>query len=180
MIILPAAAFTFLTALMLLALGVCFIAPVFAGDCYTDCLQASSCTSLSFGRDAAYCGDVEVTCMSRCSSEKAKESYGAIAYSKKDGSYGYSNGHESRKEAEKVAMKYCEKSGKSCKAQVWFQNSCGAVVTAQSKSFWGTGSETKVFWGVGRAKWYAQQNAMAACQKAGHKNCEAKVTHCSL
>ena len=148
-------------------------------DCFEQCIAGAGCGGIMNQWDSTRCSDATSRCQSTCLNTPAAKSYGAIAYSKKNGGYGYSNGQTDRKEAEKTALKYCKQHGKNCKVEVWFNNGCGAVVTSDEKGFLGIGSSTKVFWGIGSTPWNAQQNAMAACQKAGKKHCEAKVTHCS-
>lgn len=59
---------------------------------------------------------------------RADDNYGAIAYSKSTGNYGYSHDYSSRSQAEQAALGEC-KSG-DCQIKCWFKNSCGALAKA--------------------------------------------------
>jgi hypothetical protein len=98
-------------------------------------------------------------------------SYGAIAYGGKSGAYGYSHGWSSQTKAERVAVENCSKHGDDCKAVVWFERKCGAVVVRSDSS--------AVYWGVGNSIAEAQKAAMDECTKDKGKQCTVKVFHCS-
>lgn len=138
-------------------------------DCFDQCMSIKGCWHKG-QTYSNYCGSAEVNCESECERKEgnsARESYGAIAYSLKDGSYGYSNGQGSRGEAEAAALNYCREYSKKCKAMVWFYNSCGAVASNGKKAGWGQDAN----------EYAAQQKALKSC---GKKDCEVKVTHCSF
>jgi len=64
--------------------------------------------------------------------------YGAIAYSKSTGSYGYSYDASSKESAFESAIDYCGKS--DCKAVLWVNDSCGALARKNNNiSVIGTG-----------------------------------------
>lgn len=141
-----------------------------AGDCFSDCVNASNCSSLSSEHNSAYCGDAVSRCQTQCLFSTDK-SYGAIAYSVKNGAYGFSDSWKDRKAAEKAALKYCSQYGKGCKAMVWFYNSCGAVASDGKKAAWGQGPSAQA----------ASQQALDKCSKGFFfkKHCEVKASHCS-
>lgn len=147
-----------------------------AADCYTDCMNASGCWSHRSDENVSYCSDTQARCSSDCrdagsgDDHRRGKSYGAIAYSAKDGIYGYSHGWTNQKKAETVAMGYCKESGgKKCKKTVAFADSCGAVA-ADGKKF-----------GVGKNKvrMLAIDEALKKCARAGGKNCAPKISDCS-
>lgn len=135
-------------------------------DCFDQCMSIKNC----WHKGESYssnCGDAEVNCNMSCEREAAnRKSYGAIAYSRKDGAYGYSNSQDSQKEAEDLALNYCKENGAKCRSMIWFQNSCGAVAAAGRKTGWGQADTEEE----------AQTKALKDC---GKKNCEIKVAHCS-
>ena len=157
--------------LILTLLGVAMSAPeAVAADCFRECMDVASCGS-SF--DSSYCSSIESRCETECrnspNNPNAAKSYGAIAYSAKDGGYGYSHGWTNQKKAEKVAMSGCKDHGKKCKPAVWFSNGCGAVAADGKKTGWGIGDSAR----------QASQAALTNCAKSGGKNCKVQVSHCS-
>lgn len=135
-------------------------------DCFDQCMSIKNCWHKGESY-SSYCGSAEVNCNMSCETQKAnRKSYGAIAYSRKDGGYGFSHGQESQKQAENMAMEYCKQNGERCRSMVWFQNSCGAVAAIGRKTGWGHAD----------TEYEAQDKALKDC---GKKNCEVKVSHCS-
>jgi len=97
--------------------------------------------------------------------------FGAIAYGRKSGAYGYSYAWDTQAEAEKVAMKNCADNGKDCEVIVWFQRTCAAVAS---------GKGTNAYWALGDGEGAARENVMAQCAKAGGgKDCAVQVSTCS-
>jgi len=139
-----------------------------AGDCMTDCM--GTCWGGGADENRAYCNDTEVQCTSDCRNKPVERSYGAIAYSARNGAYGFSDGWKNQREAEKAAVKYCKQNGSGCKSRVWFYDSCGAVA-ADGRT---------VTWGQGASPQAAQQQAFNRCKKGLFRwHCEVKVSHCS-
>lgn len=139
-------------------------------DCYRSCMDASGCWFSRSDENTAYCSGAQARCSTDCRHHGSRKSFGAIAYSVKDGAYGYSNGRSSRKEAEKAALKYCRKHGKKCRVEVWFYNSCGAVATDGQKVAWGQAGSVSE----------AGRQALQKCRRGFFKkNCEVKAAHCS-
>ncbi len=138
-----------------------------SANCFTDCLARSGCSTIG-SDNGSFCSGTSTRCSTECRNEN-KESYGAIAYSAADEGYGYSDGQDNRKQAEKLAMKYCKKYGKKCESAVWFYNSCGAVAAGGKK----------VGWAQGATSGAASQSALQFCKKEGGRNCAVKAVHCS-
>ena len=135
-------------------------------DCFDQCMSIKDCWHRGEGY-SSFCGSAEVNCEMSCRDKQStRGSYGAIAYSAKDESYGFSDSQNSQREAEDLAMGYCQQYGTGCRAMVWFKNSCGAVASNGKKTGWGHGDTEEA----------AQKKALKSCRK---KNCEIKVSHCT-
>jgi serine/threonine-protein kinase len=149
-----------------------FIAAFAYADCVTDCLESHGC-GVGQESSGSNCAVYQYRCSSDCldsGPSGRSKIYGAIAYSRKNGAYGYSHGWTNRKQAEKVALKNCRENGKGCKPAVWFYNSCGAVASDGRHVTWGQASTAGA----------AMQQALEKCNKKWFKGkCEGKVSHCS-
>ena len=143
-------------AVVLLALGVA--APARTQVCET------YCSDYYEGRCSAH----ETKCTNP---EPPRPSYGAIAYGRKSGAYGFSYKWDSKSNAESVAMQNCAKRGTDCEVMVWFDRKCGAVAARANG--------TTAYWGLGDGVGAARAQAMRQCTKDGGKNCEVKVSQCS-
>ncbi|MDX2270923.1 MAG: DUF4189 domain-containing protein [Cyanobacteriota bacterium] len=102
-------------------------------------------------------------------SQQAHAGFGAIAYSPATGSYGYSYNHTTQAGAEFAAVQACSAYAGDCQAQLWFQNSCGALAVSPSGAF-GTG------WGATVA--LAQAYAVQTCSQYGG-GCYIKYSLCT-
>lgn len=94
---------------------------------------------------------------------------GAIAVDKDDSgtepAYGYAINYETRAEAERAAVGYCEDyGGDNCQAVVWFEG-CGAY--ANSRRYYG--------YGWGRTKQEAKDKALEMCSS---NSCRIVVAVC--
>lgn len=89
--------------------------------------------------------------------------FGAIAYSRDQGSYGHATDYDSRAEAEAAALEACDES--DCVVELWFKNGYGAL--AEGDDGFGTG------WG--RYRQEAQSHALRVCQKYT-ENCDITLT----
>jgi hypothetical protein len=137
-------------------------------DCFTDCM--GSCWSSRSDENVSYCSGTEARCESQCRHDGSNQrSYGAIAYSKTDGAYGYSDDWGSRKKAEATALDACRENGPGCEVIVWFFDSCAAVA----------GSADIVGWGQDVQESRAKKKALEACTRDGGTACTLKVWHCS-
>ncbi|MBF0126198.1 MAG: DUF4189 domain-containing protein [Magnetococcales bacterium] len=95
--------------------------------------------------------------------------FGAIAIDDQRGDvdpiYGFSVGQDSKADAKRVALEYCEEyGGTQCRTVVWFET-CGAV--AVSKRYYG--------YGYGRTKRKAVADALEMC---GKKQCQIVAAEC--
>ncbi len=152
-----------------------FASAALADNCYIDCMRGSGCWDSRSDENVSYCSGTQARCSTDCraagnSPNNGEKSYGAIAYSRKDESYGYSDGKKTRNEAEKTALQYCKEYGKKCKTAVWFYNNCGAVAA----------NGRKVGIGLGPNTGDARQNALKNCNQGGKENCQVKAEHCSF
>jgi len=95
--------------------------------------------------------------------------YGAIAYSRRTGHYGYSNRADSRRSAERRALESCE--GRDCKIEVWFRNSCGALATSENGQTIGWAHDTSLR--------DAKISAIEHCRDEGGRRCRVVVSACS-
>jgi hypothetical protein len=95
--------------------------------------------------------------------------YGAIAYSRRTGHYGYSDRAATRIGAERRAMELCE--GRDCKVEVWFRNSCGALATSENGRIFGWAHDTS----LREAKAIAVRN----CRNEGGRGCRVLISACT-
>lgn len=97
-------------------------------------------------------------------------SYGAIAYGRTSGAWGYSYRWGSRATAERVATQNCAKHGDDCEVLVWFDRKCGAVVA---------GTDSAAYWGLGDSDSQARADARNKCIADGGNDCDVRVSACS-
>ena len=108
--------------------------------------------------------------------------WGAIAYSMTTQDYGYSFDYGSRQAAEDRAMRECEaQSGADdCRANVFFNNGCGAVAWGTSPL--GGGRNLYVFRGqAAGSRVHAENEALQECRTAFEpeiRNCRILVSVC--
>jgi hypothetical protein len=95
--------------------------------------------------------------------------YGAIAYSRRTGHYGYWKGAESQAGAERHALDACAR--RDCKIEVWFRNSCGALAT-------GEGGQV-VGWAHDNNLREAEEQAVRACRNEGGHRCKVLISSCA-
>ncbi len=100
----------------------------------------------------------------------AQNYYGAIAYSKSTGAYGYSGDYPTRAIAEERALSECRARGSGCEVVIWFRNACAALATA------GNGARGWA-WAPTRAK--AEGSALDYCRKHGGQDCVVLCWSCS-
>jgi Domain of unknown function (DUF4189) len=96
----------------------------------------------------------------------AADSFGAIAFSKEDGSFGSSRNFGTRAAAEDVAVQSC---GNECEVVVWFVNGCGALAVGDDDGY-----------GVGSApsQQQAEQIALSSCSE-NYANCSIQHSICT-
>jgi len=89
----------------------------------------------------------------------AADVFGAIAYSKSTGKWGYSYDYSSREEAESAAVGNCDRN--DCVVKSWFKNSCGALAKASNKALgysWGAPDRER-----------AERIALSKCRERGSR-----------
>jgi hypothetical protein len=130
--------------------------------------QVQNCTTTCDEYDQGEC----VVERHSCTEEPPPSpNFGAIAYGRHSGAWGYSYNWDTQKEAEENALAQCKKNdGPDCEVMVWYQRECGAVASADGD---------KAYWGIGDGGGAAGANALASCKKDGGKNCDIQVEKCS-
>lgn len=97
-------------------------------------------------------------------------SWGAIAYSPREMSAGYSQGQPDQASAEREAMSKCGQRGKECVVRSTFNKQCGALAADGSITGSGTSADQRE----------ALAKAMDECKRAGGNRCVPHVSFCSL
>jgi hypothetical protein len=139
-----------------------------AGILLASAAQAQICTSTCARYESGQCVEQMHFCHDAPSAPA--HSYGAIAYGRKSGAYGYSFSWADRKKAEATAMRNCGQHGDDCEVAIWFDRRCGAVsADAGPTEFWGLGMDISA----------ARADAMNKCRKTGSKSCEIQASQCS-
>lgn len=100
------------------------------------------------------------------------DTYAAVAYSEKTGTWGYANGRPSRFIAETLAKRYCK--AKDAEAVVWVHNGWCALALGDDGA-WGIGWSS----GKGATNTEAKKQALANCHEFG-KNARVVLCVCSL
>jgi Domain of unknown function (DUF4189) len=140
-----------------------------AQTCFLDCMQRSGCWSGRSVSDPGSCNNMPQLCTIQCQGKKG-DTWGAIAYSKKEKISGWSNAQRDGGTADRTAMQYCTKAGgNSCVVEATFHNECGAVAV----------DGDHVTWGVSKTKAGAVERAMSECSKDGGKKCAIEQSVCS-
>lgn len=99
------------------------------------------------------------------------ESYGAIAYSRQTGAWGYSFDHRSQERASRTARGQCARRAPDCQIVVNFKDQCGAIAES---------TRGQVRPGLGRTRKEAEDRSLAACRTAGGKVCTVVAWSCSV
>lgn len=99
---------------------------------------------------------------------QAYDSYGAIAYSKSTGRYGYSYDYGTQSMAEAQALGNC--GDVSCHVYVWFKNSCGALAKADNGD---------LGWGWSGSRGSAEARALANCRSVSGQSCDIVCWACT-
>jgi hypothetical protein len=158
------------TAIAATALGVLFLLAAVAPTrvrayCPTECKR--------YDPKVGYC--IEYGPIAGCAAPGASaapgSSYGAIAYGRTSGAWGYSQRWGSQAKAESAAMQRCKERGDDCEVMVWFDRKCGAVVASEGAT---------AFWGLGDSEAQARADATNKCAQSGGKTCKVQVYHCSM
>jgi Domain of unknown function (DUF4189) len=130
-------------------------------DCVDDCQRAYG----GYGTDQSI--EQLQECYRLQCANAAK--YGAIAYSQKNGAYGFSYDVNSAAVANQRALADCTKNGEGCKLVLSFSNNCASLAADDKNRFAVSqaGSRTQ-----------AQDDALTACNKGG-RGCDIKVWTCA-
>ncbi len=153
-------------AVTILSTGLALFAA--AGLAKADCVSACQAST--------YC-DSEMNASGECGrrlndcyiNECNKKTYGAIAYGRESGAYGYSYDFDDPQSAEKEAMSTCSASGDDCQVVFDFWNTCAAIAA----------DGDIVAFGLDANQDTAQDQALAACEKDGGSQCEVKAWSCN-
>jgi hypothetical protein len=137
------------------------VAPARA-DCVDDCERAYG----GYGTDESL-KQLQTCYDAQCNHPQVR--HGAIAYSEKNGAYGFSYDMESASGADNRALTNCTRNGEGCKVVASFANHCAALAAAADNHY-------AVIEAGTRAK--AQAGAMTACGRKG-TNCDIKVWSCA-
>jgi Domain of unknown function (DUF4189) len=133
----------------------------------TTTAQAQFCSTTCSRYEEGQCVEHTQTCSTPSA---PADSYGAIAYSRTSGAFGYSYKWASRAKAESVAMQNCAQHARDCQVTVWYDRECGAVAADQGPT---------AFWGTGNTVSQARTAAQNECMKGGRKGCAVQVSQCS-
>jgi hypothetical protein len=98
--------------------------------------------------------------------------YGAIAYSTRNGAFGFATQYGDSDSANQTALAQCAKRGAGCRVVISFSNLCAAVAADDDDG---------VFWGTAGTRLEAQRQAMLHCRRDGDPGtCEIKAWACSF
>lgn len=99
--------------------------------------------------------------------------YGAFAYSRSTGKYGYAFNYSIRELAESEALIACESNARQgdCQLLFWFGNGCGALVR--------DGPSTRLGTGWGDTPNQANARALQDCAASGGEACAVLETVCT-
>lgn len=111
--------------------------------------------------------------------------YGAIAYSKATGQFGFAYAHNSRRAAERDAVNYCGE--EDCKSVIWVQGGCGALakspaipaVPASEGVEAVEAVDARMGYAYASNKLDAQRYAMRGCKRSGGEACKQLAWVCS-
>lgn len=94
--------------------------------------------------------------------------FGAIAYSRSAGAYGWSNDYPSQDAAQSLALENCRKHASDCSIVLWYSNACGALAVGSNAygSAWGVDQPT------------AEREALQRCSQLT-SNCSVKRWACT-
>ncbi|BAW97885.1 hypothetical protein NIES970_28480 (plasmid) [[Synechococcus] sp. NIES-970] len=103
----------------------------------------------------------------------AQNYFGAISYSPKTGTYGYSYDYSNQQAAINIAQNQCNQRSNGtgdCESLVWFSNACGSLAVASNGSY-GSG------WGENPD--LAEYYAIDTCSDYGGYDCAVLETVCT-
>ena len=98
----------------------------------------------------------------------AGDKYGALAYSKADGAWGWWADSTTQAAASQNALAKCQEHGSDCEVVLEFWNTCAAFATGQGGWGWAHGPDENA----------VQQSAIGYCSEHG-TGCAVKVWACT-
>lgn len=98
----------------------------------------------------------------------AGDKYGALAYSKADGAWGWWADANNQASASSNALAKCQEHGSDCEVVLEFWNTCAAFAVGQGGYGWAHGPDENA----------VQQAAIGYCDEHG-SNCSVKVWACT-
>jgi hypothetical protein len=110
---------------------------------------------------------VVVLLISASMAADSDDRYGAIAYGRHSGRYGYATERHSRRAAEELALRNCD--SRDCEIKVWFRNSSGALAVGHDRI---TG------WSYSTGRRDARERAMDNCRR-NTRDCRIVIETCS-
>ncbi len=123
------------------------------------------------GAGLAICTNPQAVSNLHYARSEAGHVYGAIAYSKKNGAFGWSNGFGDSDGADDLALENCSKRGPGCYVVISFSNLCASV---------SADDDGGVFWGTAGTRQEAQRQSQLYCNRDGSTNCGVKAWACSI
>jgi hypothetical protein len=144
-----------------------FVATAIGADCFIECMQRSGCWSGGSVSDPQRCNNMPELCHIQCRGKS--NTWGAIAFSRKEKISGWSYQQPDKAAAERVALQSCIKEGGAkCSIETSFDGLCGAIAV----------DGDQVYWGTAPTKSAAQQRAMTECTRPGNKKCAVEASVC--
>jgi len=134
------------------------------------CLTAAAPAGADCAAGPGLCRRQSLPGLSLARSE-AGHVYGALAYSKRNGAFGWSTGFGDSDSANDYALEKCAQRGAGCYVVISFSNLCASV---------SADDEGGVFWGTAGTRLEAQRQSQLYCNRNGSPNCEVKVWACSM
>jgi hypothetical protein len=151
-------------SILSICLGLFSAAGTAQADCVSACQASTYCDSEMHA--SGECGRRLNDCyINECN----KKTYGAIAYGRESGAYGYAYDFSDPQSAENEAMSTCTVNGNDCRVVVDFWNTCAAIAADGNIVGYGLDDNESV----------AQDQALAACEKDGGSQCEVKAWSCN-
>ncbi len=134
--------------------------------------------TVALGLTMAFAGSTPASAEHSSPSERARNHYGAIAFSWGDGAGGIANDVRTKAKAKKQAKAICKRRSSfpaQCAVGVWVRNACGALSVRQN----GDGTIEGYGWAVRPYKGPAIRAAHAKCTKRFGKKCKKYAWVCT-
>lgn len=139
------------------------------GDCISECLAGKDCSLNYSGACSSALSDCSVVCTG-----SRGPAFGAIAYGKTSGAFGYSYQFADAEAAADFAMKNCAEGGDDCEVAVTFEDACAALAVGKKD---GEATATAI---VASSETDAKSRALADCTAGDAEGCEIAAWSCSF